>query len=167
MDPRLLTLAPTSIGNAYHVGHLVPDLHAAMASLGRQLQISWATPFEMDSGFTTPDGAPDSDRVRIAFSSEGPPYLEIIEVVWRPGAIFAEPAGGGFHHLGVFADRWREETARLVAEGMQVERLGSGVAFVRDPRTGLRIEVVSFKGRDFLTRILTGELGRSHPLSDG
>ena len=162
-----MTLGPTALGNAYHVGHLVPDLREAMASLGRQLQITWAAPFEMDSGFTTADGVPDNDRVRIAFSAEGPPYLEIIEVVRRPGAIFAEPSGGGFHHLGVYAERWRDETARLAAEGMEIERWGSGVAFVRDPGTGMRIEVVSFKGRDFLTRILSGELGQAHPLSDG
>jgi len=166
MDPRLATLAPTTIGNAYHVGCLVPDLRDAMASLGRQLQLTWATPFEMDSGFTLPDGTPDSDRVRIAYSAEGPPYVEIIEVVGRSGSIFAEPTSGGFHHLGVFAERWRDETERLASEGMRVERLGAGVAFVRDPRTGLRIEVVSFKGRDFLTRILSGEMGRAHPLRD-
>jgi hypothetical protein len=166
VDPRLATLAPTSIGSAYHVGCLVPDLRDAMASLGRQLQLTWATPFEMDSGFTLPDGTPDSDRVRIAYSAEGPPYLEIIEVVGRPGSIFADPAGGGFHHLGVFADRWRDETARMATDGAVVERLGAGVSFVRDPRTGLRIEVVSLKGRDFLMRILSGEMGRTHPLSD-
>jgi hypothetical protein len=167
MDPRFSALAPTAIGNAYHVGCLVPDLREAMTRLSQQLQITWAAPFEMDSGFTTADGAPDSDRVRIAYSSDGPPYLEIIEVVDRPGSIFAAPANGGFHHLGVFAERWRDETARLSADGMEVERLGVGVAFVRDSRTGLRIEVVSFKGRDFLTRILSGEMGREHPLSDG
>jgi hypothetical protein len=166
MDPRLATLAPTAIGNAYHVGCLVPDLRDAMTSLGRQLQITWATPFEMDSAFTLPDGTPDSDRVRIAYSADGPPYVEIIEVVTRAGSIFAEPATGGVHHLGVFAERWRDETARLASEGMEVERLGVGVAFVRDPRTGIRTEVVSFKGRDFLTRILSGDMGRDHPLSE-
>jgi len=166
MDPTLATLAPVAFGNAYHLGHVVPDLHAAMESLGRQLQIEWATPFEMDSGFTLADGTPDSDRVRIAFSTTGPPYLEIIEVVPRAGSIFAEPADGGFHHLGVYAERWREETARLAGEGCEVERLGAGVAFVRDPRTGVRIEVVSIKGRDFLTSILSGELGRMNPLGN-
>ena len=54
--------------------------------------------------------------------------------------------------------------ARLVAAGMELERTGSGVGFVRDPQLGLRIEVVSFKGRDFMTRILSGELGAEHPL---
>ena len=70
------------------------------------------------------------------------------------------------HHLGVYAERWRDEVARLVAEGMEVERTGAGVGFVRDPRLGLRIEVVSFRGRDFLTRILDGELGAEFPLTD-
>jgi hypothetical protein len=54
----------------------------------------------------------------------------------------------------------------MATDGAVVERLGAGVSFVRDPRTGLRIEVVSLKGRDFLMRILSGEMGQTHPLSD-
>lgn len=164
MDPLFETLAPSAFANVYHVGHLVPDLHAAMESLGGRLQVTWATPFEMESGFETAGGEPDSDLVRIAFSEQGPPYLELIEVVPRTGSIFAEPATGGFHHLGYYAERWRDETDRLVADGMVLERRGVGVAFVRDPTTGFRVEVVSFKGRDFLTRILSGELGAQQPL---
>ena len=166
MDPLLLALAPSTFENLYHVGYLVPDLRAAMAAFGARLQITWATPFEMESGFVTATGEADSDVVRIAFSQQGPPYLELIEVVARPGSIFAEPAGGGVHHLGIYAERWRDEVARLVEHGMVLERTGAGVGFVRDPALGLRIEVVSFKGRDFMTRILSGELGAELPLSD-
>ena len=49
--------------------------------------------------------------------------------------------------------------------GWELERMGSGVAFLRDPRSGLRVEVVSFKGRDFLTRVLDGEMARQYPLT--
>ena len=162
----MVTLAPTTFENVFHVGYLVPDLLEAMATLGRQLQITWATPFEMESGFSTAAGEPDSDVVRIAFSTQGPPHLEIIEVVPRAGSIFAAPAGGGFHHFGIYADRWRDEVARLTDAGMELERTGAGVGFVRDPTVGVRGEVVSFKGRDFLTRILSGEMGAEHPLAD-
>ena len=162
----MITLAPTCFENVFHVGYLVPDLLHAMDTLGRQLEISWATPFEMDSGFETASGEPDSDLVRIAFSGQGPPYLELIEVVPRAGSIFAEPSSGGYHHFGIYADRWRDEVARLTAGGMLLERTGAGVAFVRDPVLGVRVEVVSFKGQDFLRRILSGEMGAEHPLAD-
>jgi hypothetical protein len=162
----MIALAPTSFENVFHVGYLVPDLLDAMETLGRQLEISWATPFEMESGFETATGEPDSDLVRIAFSSQGPPYLELIEVVPRAGSIFAEPSSGGYHHFGIYADRWRDEVARLTAGGMELERTGAGVAFVRDPVLGVRVEVVSFKGRDFLRRILSGEMGAEFPLAD-
>ena len=76
------------------------------------------------AGSSRADGEPDSDLVRIAFSAEGPPYLELIEVVPRPGSIFAEPAGGGLHHVGFYAERWRDEVARLTGEGMELERTG-------------------------------------------
>jgi hypothetical protein len=49
---------------------------------------------------------------------------------------------------------------------MVVERWGSGTAFVRDPQLGTRYEIVSFRGREFLTQILSGEMGETHPLSD-
>jgi hypothetical protein len=166
MDPELDVLSSAAVENLYHAGYLVPDLLAGMERVARTMQITWATPFEMESGFARPSGEPDSDVVRIAFSLEGPPYLELIEVVPRAGSIFAQPSGGGFHHFGIFADRWRDETARLCAEGMELERTGAGVAFVRDPQLGVRIEVVSFKGKDFLQQILSGELGAAHPLSD-
>jgi catechol 2,3-dioxygenase-like lactoylglutathione lyase family enzyme len=166
VDPDLLSLAPAAIDNVYHVGQLVPDLHRAMTALSRRLQLTWAPPFQMMSGFARPDGEPDSDEVRIALSAQGPPYLELIEVVPRAGSIFAEPAGGGFHHIGFYAERWRDEVARLTADGMELERTGPGVAFVRDPDLGVRFEVVSFKGRDFLERILSGEMAEEHPLQE-
>jgi hypothetical protein len=165
MDPSLATLAPAAIDNLYHVGYLVPDLLAAMDTLGRRLQVTWATPFQMGTGFQTPDGGTDDRVGRFALSKQGPPFLELIEVIAEPGSIFAEPAGGGFHHVGVYADRWRDEVARLTDDGMRLERVGAGLAFVRDPATGLRIEVVSFKGRPFLDRMLSGELGAECPLT--
>jgi len=166
MDPELRTLAPAAFDNLYHAGYLVPDLRAGMEHFARLLQITWATPFEMESGFETATGEPDSDPVRITFSNQGPPFLELIEVVPRAGSIFAEPSAGGLHHVGIYAERWRDETARLCAEGMELERTGAGVAFVRDPRLGVRIEVVSFRGREFLQQILSGEMGATHPLRD-
>lgn len=165
MDPKLLALAPTVLENLYHVGFVVPDLRTAMDDFGRRLQIEWATPFEMKTGFETTDGRVDDRIGRFALSRSGPPFLELIEVIPDAGSIFSEPSGGGFHHVGVYAESWREELARLTDEGMLLERTGAGVGFVRDPGTGFRIEVVSFKGRPFLDRILSGELGREHPLS--
>jgi catechol 2,3-dioxygenase-like lactoylglutathione lyase family enzyme len=165
VDPKLLALAPAPIDNLYHVGCLVPDLLAAMETFGRRLQISWATPFQMPTPFETADGAADARVGRFGFSKQGPPFLELIEVITDPESIFAHPAHGGFHHVGVYAERWRDEVARLTEDGMELERIGSGVAFVRDPDTGFRIEVVSFKGRPFLDQILSGELGAAWPLT--
>lgn len=166
MDPALAALGPALIDNVYHVGHLVPDLLAAMAAYEEDLGVAWATPFEMPSGFRLADGTPDSQPTRIALSRQGPLHLELIEVSPVPGSIFAEPATGGVHHYGYYAADWRGEIERLVGRGWELERTNNGMAFVRDPRTGMRLEVVSFKGRPFLDRILSGELGREFPLSE-
>jgi Glyoxalase/Bleomycin resistance protein/Dioxygenase superfamily len=166
MDPRLETLAASAFDNIYHVGHLVPDLALAMQSLSGAMQITWAPPFEMRSGFVRPDGSPDDRSVRIAFSTSGPPYLELIEVVAAADSIFAEPSSGGMHHVGYYAQRWRDDVARLQDDGWELERTGAGVAFLREPRSAMRVEVVSFKGRDFLTRVLDGEMARLYPLTE-
>ncbi|MDT5176182.1 MAG: hypothetical protein QOJ95_380 [Mycobacterium sp.] len=166
MDPKLETLAASAFDNVYHVGHLVPDLLRAMQTLAGALQITWAPPFEMRSGFARPDGSTDDQNVRIAFSVSGPPYLELIEVVAATDSIFAEPKLGGMHHVGYYAERWRDDVARLRDDGWELERTGAGVAFLRDPHSGLRVEVVSFKGRDFLTRVLDGEMARQYPLTN-
>ena len=165
MDPNLETLAASAFDNVYHIGHLVPDLSLAMQTLAEAMQITWAPPFEMRSGFTRPDGSADDQAVRIAFSTSGPPYLELIEVVAAADSIFAEPKLGGMHHVGYYAQRWRDDVARLQGDGWELERTGAGVAFLRDPRSGLRVEVVSFKGRDFLTRVLDGEMAETYPLT--
>ncbi len=166
MDLTPGTLAASAFDNVYHVGHLVPDLLPAMQALTDALQIIWAPPFEMRSGFVRPDGSADDRGVRIAFSVSGPPYLELIEVVDAADSIFAEPRLGGMHHVGYYAQRWREDVTRLQEDGWELERTGAGVAFLRDPRSGLRVEVVSVKGRDFLTRILDGAMARQYPLTD-
>ena len=166
MDPKLETLAASAFDNVYHVGHLVPDLLGAMRAIGDAMQITWAPPFEMRSGFTRPDGSPDDRSVRIAFSASGPPYLELIEVVAAADSIFAEPRLGGMHHIGYYAQRWRDDAARLQDQGWELERTGAGVAFLRDPRSGLRVEVVSFKGRDFIRQVLSGEMAEAYPLTE-
>ncbi|MGE2734536.1 VOC family protein [Mycolicibacterium vaccae] len=165
MDPKLQMLAASAFDNVYHVGHVVPDLLLAMDSLAA-MQITWAPPFEMRSGFTRPDGTSDDQAVRLAFSTSGPPYLELIEVVPADDSIFAAPKLGGMHHIGYYADRWRDDAARLQDDGWELERTGSGVAFLRDPRSGLRVEVVSFKGRDFLRQVLSGEMAAAYPLTE-
>ncbi|BBX71210.1 VOC family protein [Mycolicibacterium psychrotolerans] len=166
MDPTLGTLAASAFDNVYHLGHLVPDLVGAMQTLAGAMQITWSPPFEMRSGFTRPDGSADDQTVRIAFSASGPPYLELIEVVAAADSIFAEPRLGGMHHVGYYAQRWRDDVARLQEEGWELERTGAGVAFLREPGSGLRVEVVSFKGRDFLTRILDGDMATAYPLTE-
>ncbi len=129
MDPRLETLAASAFDNVYHVGHLVPDLLPAMQTLADAMQINWAPPFEMRSGFVRPDGSADDRTVRIAFSASGPPYLELIEVVAAADSIFAEPKLGGMHHVGYYAQRWRDDVARLQDDGWELDARVQGSRF--------------------------------------
>jgi len=150
--------SPIAAENIYHLAYLVPDLLAAMDSMSKSLGATWAIPFETDSSYERPGGGVDSAQVRITYSLQGPPFIELIQfVAGPPDAIFAGPPGG-IHHIGVYAARWRDETARLVDLGFIHERNGNGLAFVRDPVLNIRYEIVSFKGRDFLDNILNGTI---------
>jgi len=159
--------SPIAVENVYHVAYRVPSLRAAMAALSRSLGATWATPFEAESQFEKPGGGIEAPHLRIAYSLQGPPFIELIEYVGgAPGSIFAD-APDGVHHIGFYAERWRDETARLVDLGFIHELSGAGLAFVRDPALGVRYEVVSFRGRGFLTDILSGAVGRMRPLREG
>ncbi|MBV9509282.1 MAG: VOC family protein [Caulobacteraceae bacterium] len=156
--------SPIFAENIYHLAYRAPNLVEAMAAMSKSLGATWAEPFEVDGTWDKPGGGTDEAQLRIAYSLQGPPFIELIEhVSGPPDSLFAEPPGG-VHHIGVYAERWRDETARLVAAGFIHELNGSGLAFLRDPLTGIRYEVVSFRGRDFLTNILNGNMGRQHPL---
>jgi len=158
--------SPIAAENIYHLAYRVPNLLDSMAALSKSLGATWAAPFETEGEFEKPGGGVDKAHLRIAYSLQGPPFIELIEHVGgSPGSIFAEPPGG-VHHIGVYAERWRDETARLVGLGFVHELNGSGLAFVRDPVLGVRYEIVSFRGRDFLDNILSGEMGKLRPLHE-
>jgi hypothetical protein len=157
--------SPVLAENLYHFGYLVPDLREAMAWMSRTLGIAWAAPFEAAPRLESPDGVVDVPELRIAYSEHGPPFIELIETVEsEPTSVFAEAFGA--HHLGVYAERWRDETHRLVGMGCIHEANGSGMSFVRDPVLGVRYEIVSFGGRPFLTNVLDGSIGAQRPLRE-
>jgi hypothetical protein len=151
--------------NIYHMAYRVPNLLQAMEAMAKSLRVTFATPFEVDGKFEKPDGGIDHAHLRIAYTKQGPPFIEVVEFVdGDADSIFNAPAG--VHHIGVYAERWRDETKRLVDLGFIHEASGSGLAFVRDPMTGIRYEIVSFRGRDFLTNILSGAIGAAQPLRE-
>jgi len=75
----------------FHVGILVKDIEAAAADFTALLGVEFEPVHAQQVG--------TGDTVRLCYSLQGPPYLELMEMtgsgVWSPGQ------GEGLHHIGV------------------------------------------------------------------
>jgi len=75
----------------FHVGILVKDIEAAAADFTALLGVEFESAHAQQVG--------TGDTVRLCYSLQGPPYLELMEMtgsgVWSPDQ------GEGLHHVGV------------------------------------------------------------------
>ncbi|MBV9995386.1 MAG: VOC family protein [Caulobacteraceae bacterium] len=124
-----------SIMPAYHVSIVVEDVPAAMEDLTRLLGLTWA-PLQGDALF--------------AYSLQGPPYIELIKR--RDGGLFDKL---GLHHLGIWVDDMRGESARL-------ESLGSTLEFVAKDADGAWLPGCFHQTRDHI-RLELVQIGSSGP----
>jgi hypothetical protein len=133
----------------FHVGIIVEDLDAAMAELGRALNVTWGPAIAREVG---------PWRYRIAYSVEGPPHLELVE--GAPDSPWARAPG--LDHLGWWTADQDAELARLAEQGIAVDadlrELGSAL-YVRAPVTDMRLELNDASRRDGLY----SSLGRPAP----
>jgi hypothetical protein len=132
----------TLLTPGYHFAVVVPDLPAACEELSRALGLTWARTQWRRVQSETPDGRVAID-VTFVYSLQGPPYLELLEQ--RPGTIFGEV---GLHHMGVWSDDPRAESARLEECGcpwvsVNVDDAGEWTSgLFHELACGLRVEVV-------------------------
>jgi hypothetical protein len=129
-----------------HVGVVVADLDAALALLGPALGLTWAATRVVDVG-----GA----ELRLSYSQQGPPYLELLEVAGD--FPLARP---GLHHVGYWSYDLPQDRGRLVRAGMRVVLDGTcfGRSFVYlDAGGQLMIELTDVSRRDALVSWIAGD----------
>ncbi len=121
MDQHISTvglglLEPTLGADArvFHVGFVVPDLEAAVASLGPALGLSFTTPMELPGLDVFNADGPTSVPLRFVYSTR-PIHVEIIET--SPGSLWDFDDRQRGHHLGVWSDDVAAEADRLEALG--------------------------------------------------
>jgi catechol 2,3-dioxygenase-like lactoylglutathione lyase family enzyme len=102
----------------YHFALVVEDLEAAMAEMSQVLGLTWS---KVQRRTSTHKDAQGVGQVEMAFvySLQGPPHFELIER--REGTVFDKL---GLHHIGVWSDDPKAESARLDAHGWPFERVG-------------------------------------------
>ena len=129
-------------GPPYHVAVVVADLDRAMNELGELLGLTWHEPFG-GAGYQLLHGEIVDSNVRVTYSRQGPPYLELLQQC--PGTVWAET---GLHHIGIWVDDAHAESKRFAAAGADLEAVGVtsdgtwvGGCYHRTS-DGLRVELV-------------------------
>lgn len=147
--------------DVFHIGIRVPELEAAMASLGRSLGLTWAPVVERDQAIWTPDGGAAAVRLRFTYSCAGPQHVELLQ--GEPGSVWDGADLTGIHHQGVWVPDVAAATRRLIAEGWTLELAGKApqngygsMTYIRSP-TGMLLEPVAAAARPRFERWWAGE----------
>ena len=144
----------------FHVGHLVPDIAAAMAELGPGLGLEWTDVVSReDQRVWTPEHGQRHVPLKFAYSSDGPQHLELIEGV--PGTPWYAGDVENLHHAGVWANV-PDLTESLLARGWRLvcsqvspeEGYGS-FTYVRSP-SGFLLEPVAETNEERMNRWFAG-----------
>jgi len=131
----------------YHFGILVEDLDAAIERFADLFGLTFNDPATFRLNRLAD---PEEHRldVRVAYSRQGPPYLEIIEATGD--GLYAPSQGLGFHHVGLWdpaIDTNREtylSEKALRSEARVITSAGGTFAWCSQPSSacGIRFEFV-------------------------
>jgi catechol 2,3-dioxygenase-like lactoylglutathione lyase family enzyme len=143
----------------YHVGVVVQDLDRAMDDLSTALGYNWTAVRTMNTSVLLPSGSPAPISLRLAFTKQGPPWLEFIE--GPAGSVWSAAGGNMLHHVAFYVDDLEAERQRMESLGMAFEVGGmgpdgrlSGFAYHLNPHGG-RVELVEARLRDGMERWLS------------
>jgi catechol 2,3-dioxygenase-like lactoylglutathione lyase family enzyme len=135
------------LGEVYHIGLRVPDIHVAQAELSASMGLQWAPPQHIDMKPWLPGEGYKELEISLTESVEGPVHVELSQ--GTPGSIWDATLGAGLHHFGVWVDDVGGTVDALVREGWTVEMAalapeeGYGhFAYIRSP-SGVVFEPVS------------------------
>jgi catechol 2,3-dioxygenase-like lactoylglutathione lyase family enzyme len=133
------------LGETFHVGIRVPDIHAAMADLGKGHGVTWAELQHRQQSVWTPSTGQIETELWFTYSQQGPVHLELLQ--GQPGTLW-DTSVPGIHHTGVWVADVKAVTERLIGEGWTLigaqaapEQGFGAFSYVQSP-SGLVIEPV-------------------------
>lgn len=85
VDAALSGVPAVKVGLFFHVGYAVADLDAAMTRFTRTLGIQWQPLLEFSQPVRFEDGQVRLISFQIAFSEQGPPYIELVHATAPDG----------------------------------------------------------------------------------
>jgi hypothetical protein len=100
----------------FHVGFLVDDLDLAMESFGSTFGVTFTVPNLAPVRWWRPDTPEEMLQLKVAYSRQGPPYVELIQS--HESGMFASSQGEGFHHIGAWEADCESRQAELIRSGI-------------------------------------------------
>jgi hypothetical protein len=129
------------LGAPFQVGVLVADLDAARDELSAALGVTWGDALDREV---------DGWTIRVCFSKQGPPYLELIE--GPEGSPWASDGGSRIDHIGYWTADIHRSRDELAGAGLPTEVDGAAAGGIftyhRGRASGLRVELVDSSARD-------------------
>ena len=148
----------------YHVGIVVPDVHAARARLTEALGVTWGPVLHLDDVEYRDASGTDVRLPTTMCYSTGDPCLELIEEV--PGSVWVRNDHSNLHHVGFWSEPLGDESAALSGAGCPLQicgRSGSDApvsfAYHRDEVLGVRFELVDASMREAMSFLFQPDPG--------
>lgn len=148
----------------FHVGFLVDDLDLAMESFGKAFGVTWTIPNLSPVDWWRPGVPEEKLQLKVAYSRQGPPYLELIQS--HESGLFASSQGEGVHHIGAWSADCEEKQAELIADGITpigtqytAEREIIVSYFDPDKLHGVMLEIVDEGRKPIMERWWAGDPG--------
>jgi hypothetical protein len=141
------------IPKAFHWAIVAENFDLSAESLGRDLHYTFAESIISSRPFlNSVTGQADICRLRVAYSRQGPPYLELIEIL-EPGPAFTFADIGRIHHVGLWCSDLAAAESDLSNAGRPYFQIQTddgdvfGLLSDRSPDFGARIEYAPVTAR--------------------
>jgi catechol 2,3-dioxygenase-like lactoylglutathione lyase family enzyme len=103
----------------FHVGIRVTDIEAAMAEIGKQVGVTWASVQDRPMSVWQPGTGQTELQLALTYSVEGPVHLELLQ--GPAGSIWDGSDVPGAHHFGYWSDDVAADTEAMLADGYTLE----------------------------------------------
>ena len=137
----------------FHIGILVPDLDEAIERFSDVLGVTFADRVYQDSQYFDDGGVIKDLRLHLSFSTDGPPYYELLEA--QGDGLYSLKHGIGLHHVGVWEADCKAKRKEFETKGMNHEATiyrpdGSVIVsfFEPGPLGGVRVELADLDLRE-------------------
>ncbi len=131
-----------------HVGFLVEDLDSALVRAEKVLGVSFPEPTVAHAPYFRDGQRAGELSLRLAWSREGPPHVEMIEA--QGDGLYSLRNGVGFHHLGLWENDFdslarRLEQLSIAEQAVQRDDGGGVIANYTEPTDfhNIRLEFVA------------------------